>query len=154
MNPIPHPHHFSTGRVCVNSENEANDVVDKITGYESHENYGFWKKKIMYVADDGWTTEQNQGQEGSFHTSQSEEIAEQYTPKDYEKKKIYIVTYPTVKTPEGRRKPGANADIVREWNDGKLVVNKEKIMKKEIIKRILILVPLLLILSNFSFVVF
>ncbi|MCX6164596.1 MAG: C25 family cysteine peptidase, partial [Ignavibacteriae bacterium] len=37
--------------------------------------------------------------------------------------KIYIVTYPTVITPSGRRKPGANADIIKGWNEGRLVIN-------------------------------
>jgi hypothetical protein len=77
----------------------------------------------MYCADDGWTTENYLGQEGEIHVSQSEDIAELYTPKDYEKEKIYIVTYPTVITPQGRRKPGANVDIIKGWNEGRLVIN-------------------------------
>ena len=114
---------FATGRVCVNSEEEANIIVDKILQYESPLNNGIWKKKIMYVADDGWTTEQNQGQENTIHTYQSEDIAEGFTPLDFEKEKIYIVTYPAIITPQGRRKPGANVDIINGWNDGRLVIN-------------------------------
>ena len=123
LSPTPCRPDFSTGRICVNSENDANNVVDKIVGYESNQNKGFWKKKILYIADDGWTPQSNQGQEGSIWTLQSEEIAEQYTTKDFEKEKVYIVTYPAVFTPEGRRKPEANADIIKKWNEGKLVVS-------------------------------
>jgi len=111
---------FSTGRTCINSAEDANIIVNKILEYESPQNIGIWKKKIMYVADDGWTTH---GNDGSDHTDQSEYIAEYCTPKDFEKKKIYIVTYPAIITPQGRRKPGANVDIIKGWNDGRLVIN-------------------------------
>jgi len=114
---------FYHGRINLNSLSDANAIIDKIIAYESPDNFGIWKKKIMYVADDGWTTESNQGQEGNVHTQQSEDIAENYTPKDFEKEKIYIVTYPTVITPQGRRKPGANIDIINGWNEGRLVIN-------------------------------
>lgn len=123
--PSPEPVHpdFYHGRLNINNLAEANIAIDKIIRYESVENFGIWKKKIMYVADDGWTTSANQGEEGSMHTDQCEIIAETYTPKDFEKEKIYIVTYPTVITPSGRRKPGANIDIIKGWNEGRLVIN-------------------------------
>ncbi len=114
---------FSNGRFCINTLSEANAIVDKIIQYESNTNIGIWKKKIMYVADDGWTTENNQGEEGSLHTDQCERLAEYYTTKDFEKEKIYIVTYPSIITPQGRRKPGANVDIIKGWNEGRLLIN-------------------------------
>ena len=114
---------FSNGRFCVNSLPEANSTVDKIIEYESNTNIGSWKKEIMYVADDGWTTENNQGEEGPLHTDQCERLAEYHTPKDFEKEKIYIVTYPAIITPQGRRKPGANVDIIKGWNEGRLLIN-------------------------------
>jgi hypothetical protein len=77
----------------------------------------------MYVGDDGWTTENNQGEEGDLHTRQCETIAETYTTKDFEKEKVYIVSYPAVITPQGRRKPGANIDIIKGWNEGRLLIN-------------------------------
>lgn len=124
---FPTPHEvrtdFASGRFCVNSLQDANSIVDKIIQYESTQNIGIWKKKIMYSADDGWTTENNQGQEGSMHTDQCERLAENYTTKDFEKEKIYIVSYPTVITPQGRRKPGANVDIIKGWNEGRLLIN-------------------------------
>ena len=123
--PSPSPCYpdFSSGRICVNTLESANTIINKVLEYESSLNYGIWKKKIMFVADDGWTTEMNQGQEGNQHTEQSEAIAENYAPKDFEKEKIYIVTYPAIITPQGRRKPGANIDIIKGWNEGRLVIN-------------------------------
>lgn len=114
---------FATGRFCINNLSEANATIDKIIQYESNSNIGIWKKKIMYVADDGWTTENNQGEEGSLHTDQCERLAENFTTKDFEKEKIYIVTYPAIITPQGRRKPGANTDIIKGWNEGRLLIN-------------------------------
>ncbi|MBN1632546.1 MAG: type IX secretion system sortase PorU [Ignavibacteria bacterium] len=121
--PEPAVPDFATGRLCINSINEANIAVDKIIDYENSITNASWKKKLMYVADDGWTTSSPNGEEGSMHTDQCEVIAEIFTPKDFEKEKIYIVTYPTVITPQGRRKPGANVDIIKGWNDGRLVIN-------------------------------
>ncbi|HEX2788073.1 MAG TPA: type IX secretion system sortase PorU [Ignavibacteria bacterium] len=114
---------FSWGRLCVNSLQEANDVVSKIICYENPANYGIWKKKIMYVADDGWTTTYTNGEEGALHTSQCEIVAEQCTPPDFEKDKVYLVNYPAIYTPQGRRKPGVNEAIIKGWNEGRLVIN-------------------------------
>ncbi|MBL8007129.1 MAG: type IX secretion system sortase PorU [Ignavibacteria bacterium] len=114
---------FSTGRVCINSTAEANIIVDKIAAYQDPVNFDSWKNSNMYVADDGWTTEQITGGEGNLHTYQCEEVAQNHTPKHVKKEKVYIVSYPTEITPQGRRKPGANNDIIKYWNDGKLVIN-------------------------------
>jgi hypothetical protein len=111
---------FSVGRFSIISLNDANSIIYKIQAYESTSTFGKWKKKNMYVADDGWTTI---GNDRSIHTDQCERIAELFTPHDFEKEKIYIVSYPTVITPQGRRKPGANVDIIKGWNDGRLVIN-------------------------------
>lgn len=114
---------FSAGRICSNSEEEANIFVDKILAYEDPANFDKWKNTNLYVGDDGWTTEQPQGQEGSLHTDQCEDVAQNHSPSFIKKDKIYIVSYPTVITPQGRRKPGANDDVIKGWNTGKLVIN-------------------------------
>jgi len=119
-NPEPVRTDFASGRFCVNSIQDANAIVDKVIQYESNQNTGNWKKKIMYCADDGWTTE---GNDRTMHTDQCELLAEAYTTKDFEKEKIYIVAYPTVITPQGRRKPDANKQIIKGWNEGRLLIN-------------------------------
>lgn len=119
-NPQPVVPSFSIGRLCINSLSEANTCIDKIIEYESPSNNGNWKTHNMYVADDGWTPYAN---DGSDHTRQSEDIAELFTPKIYEKQKIYIAAYQTVMTGAGRRKPQANIDIIDGWNEGRLVIN-------------------------------
>lgn len=114
---------FASGRLCVNSLVEANNVVDKIIAYEDPQNFDKWRNLNMYVADDGWTTDNTGGQEGSLHTDQCEDVAQNHTPAHVKKEKIYIVSYPSEFTPQGRRKPGANSDIIKGWNDGRLVIN-------------------------------
>ncbi|MEO8666107.1 MAG: type IX secretion system sortase PorU, partial [Ignavibacteria bacterium] len=114
---------FSSGRLPVNTIEQANIVVDKIISYEDPLNYGKWRNEATYVADDGWTTEATQGEERSVHTDQCEDVAQNHTPNFIRKNKIYIVSYPTEITPQGRRKPGAYADVIRHWNDGRLIIN-------------------------------
>lgn len=121
--PIPSRPDFGTGRLCATSDAEANTYVDKIIAYEDPANFDRWRDKIMYIADDGWTTENTLGQEGSLHTGQCEDVAENHTPKYFEKEKVYIVSYPAIYTPQGRRKPDVNPVIVKGWNEGRLVIN-------------------------------
>ncbi|MBX7041960.1 MAG: type IX secretion system sortase PorU [Ignavibacteria bacterium] len=114
---------MASGRFCVNSLEEANNVVDKVIAYEDPVNFDKWRTEVMYVADDGWTTENTGGQEGSLHTDQCEDVAQNHSPGYIYKDKVYIVTYPSEITPQGRRKPGVNSDIVKKWNEGRLVIN-------------------------------
>ncbi|CAN5410026.1 type IX secretion system sortase PorU [soil metagenome] len=121
--PTPVVPDFSSGRLCVNSDAEGNIAVDKIISYENPATFDKWRDKLLFVADDGWTTEATHGEEGDLHTAQSEQLAELHTPPYFEKEKIYIVTYPAIYTPQGRRKPQVNIDIVNSWNEGRLVIN-------------------------------
>ncbi|MBS1516491.1 MAG: type IX secretion system sortase PorU [Bacteroidetes bacterium] len=114
---------FASGRLNANSLEDVNNYIDKIIQYENPANFDKWRNEVLYIADDGWTTENTQGQEGSLHTDQCEDVAQNNSPKYLKKNKIYIVSYPTEITPQGRRKPGANVDIIKNWNDGKLVIN-------------------------------
>ena len=75
----------------------------------------------MFVADDEKTTAP--GCEGIFHLSQCEALAEQYSPPFIDKIKTYLATYPTVITPQGRRKPSVNSDIAKYWTDGVLNIH-------------------------------
>lgn len=111
------------GRLPVNSSEEANVAVDKILAYENPATFDKWRTECLYIADDGWTTENVNGEEGSLHTDQCEDVAQNYSPGYLKKNKIYIVSYPSEFTPQGRRKPSANTDIIREWNEGKLIIN-------------------------------
>lgn len=108
------------GRIPARSLEEANNYLNKVDCYEDAAFNGTWKNTAIFVADDGRTS---YGNDGSQHTDQCELLAESYTPPVIDKKKIYLVTYPTVITSQGRRKPDCNKDIVEYWNQGGIMLN-------------------------------
>jgi hypothetical protein len=108
------------GRITARSLEEANNYLNKVDCYEDPSYNGYWKNKAVYVADDGRTS---YGNDGSQHTDQCELLAEFFTPQVIEKKKLYLVTYPTVITSQGRRKPDCNKDIAKYWNEGCIMLN-------------------------------
>lgn len=110
---------LGVGRLPAQTLEEADDVIQKIITYEADVDFDPWKNRVTFVADDGLTT---RGDDGSTHTSQSEAIANQL-PVEIEQRKIYIVSYPTENTAQGRRKPDAARDILDQINDGTLIIN-------------------------------
>ncbi len=108
------------GRIPARSLEDANNYLNKEDAYEDPVNNGVWKNTAVFVADDGRTS---YGNDGSQHTDQCELLAETYTPPVIDKRKIYLVTYPTVITSQGRRKPDCNRDIVDFWNEGCIMLN-------------------------------
>lgn len=111
---------LAIGRLAVRSASEANVVVDKIIEYETNPVLDPWKMRITYIADDGPAGPRED--DGTMHTTHAEDVAA-VTPNSIEKRKIYIVEYPTVITSIGRRKPAANQAIVSQMNAGSLIVN-------------------------------
>jgi hypothetical protein len=110
----------SIGRLPARSAQEASVMVNKIISYETTAPVDSWGNTFTFVADDGLSTGND---EGNRYTQETETLAEIYTPKSYEKKKIYIVEYPTVNSASGRRKPNANTAIIDAINQGTLITN-------------------------------
>ena len=108
------------GRLPVNSAEEAAAAVDKIIAYETSTPVDPWRNRVLFIADDGLTSQRD---DGALHTNQAEVLSLAYTPASVEKKKIYIVEFPTVNSSSGRRKPTANAAIIDAMNRGSLLVN-------------------------------
>ncbi|MGH2567142.1 MAG: type IX secretion system sortase PorU, partial [Bacteroidota bacterium] len=111
---------LALGRLPVRSAAEADSMVSKIINYETASPFGSWRNRVTFVADDGLTST---GDELSLHTNQSEVLAQNYTPASFDRRKIFIVEYPTVTSATGRRKPDANAAIVDAINNGTLIIN-------------------------------
>jgi len=112
---------LAIGRINVQSAAEGDVVIDKIIKYETGLEKGLWRNNITLVADDG---PQEVGiDDGSIHTSQSENLANTKIPKYFDLDKIYLVAYPTVYTGLGRRKPDVNKAIINAINDGTLILN-------------------------------
>ena len=108
------------GRIPVLSVDEANNVVDKIIQYETGSELEPWKNRVTFVADDGYTSYSDT--DGNQHTDQSEKLAANL-PVELEQDKIYIVSYRTENTAQGRRKPEAAEAIIDRINAGTLIIN-------------------------------
>jgi hypothetical protein len=111
---------IAIGRIPARSGDEAKSMVDKIIEYETNSPFDTWRNRITFVADDGLTSS---GDDGSIHTSQAEDLADNHTPDSFEKDKIYLSMYPTVLSATGRTKPQVNKDIVAAINRGTLLLN-------------------------------
>gem|GEM_PF-54379 len=120
LNPANPRVSLAIGRLAANSVKEATIVVDKIIRYETQSATDPWRNRVTYVADDGLTSTRD---EGSIHTYQSEILAQHFTPPSIEKRKIFIIEYPTTSSASGRRKPEANRAIIDAINRGTLIIN-------------------------------
>lgn len=112
---------MSIGRITVQTQEEAEIVVNKIIEYEHNTDFGLWRSTVLFVADDGLTS--GGATDGVIHTFQSETLANYYTPDFIDKRKLYLVAYPTVYTSVGRRKPEASKALVDFINRGVAIVN-------------------------------
>ncbi|HUI30926.1 MAG TPA: type IX secretion system sortase PorU [Candidatus Acidoferrales bacterium] len=114
---------MSLGRLPARSEQDANAIVSKIQQYEQNPNYGSWRNLVTFVGDD-----HDNNTADSVITDfmiDSEDLANNltYTPPDLDRRKIYLISYPTIVSTQGIRKPDAAADLVNQINEGTLVVN-------------------------------
>jgi len=108
------------GRLSITSIEEAEIVVNKIISYETELNKGLWRNKITLLADDGLTSDTN---DGPTHTRQSEDLSRDYIPQSFDRNKIYLSNYQTINTGLGRRKPDCNAALIDAINNGTLIFN-------------------------------
>ena len=120
LNPSDYRTSMPIGRIPARSRQDAAAMVDKIISYETASPFDPWRKRVTFVADDDITST---GMEANLHTPQAESLANLFTPDAYEKKKIYLIEYPTVNSAVGRRKPDVNKAIVDELNQGTLIIN-------------------------------
>ncbi len=111
---------LSIGRLNINSNSDAENVINKIIYYENQEDKGNWRNLITLVADDGKTSK---GDDGNIYTAQSENLAGTIIPSSFDLNKIYLAEYPAVITGEGRRKPEVNKAIIDAMNAGTVLVN-------------------------------
>ncbi len=111
---------LAISRITCQTNQDAQDYVDKVIKYEQDKDFGTWRNQITLVADDGLTTKAN---DRSTHTDQSETLANRFIPASFNLDKIYLPSYPTVITSFGRTKPEVNRAIIKAVNDGTLILN-------------------------------
>ena len=108
------------GRITSKNITQANNYINKVIQYENNMEKGSWRNLITLIADDGKTTN---GDDGKIHTAGSEILAAIHTPKSIDIKKIYLAEYPATITASGRRKPLVNEAIIKAMNEGTILVN-------------------------------
>lgn len=99
----------------VRTAGEIARITNKIKDYESSNNFGSWHNNITFVADDEFGAFDNE----TFHTTQTEDLANNHTPAFINRDKIYMWEYPFV----NNEKPAVNDKIVESINRGSILVN-------------------------------
>ncbi len=104
------------GRLPVSTVKEAEQMVEKIIGYDNLSNQGSWRNQICFIGDD---------EDGNLHMRQSDELArsvnENYPA--YNINKIFLDAYPQERTASGDRYPDVVRNINNQVNRGALIIN-------------------------------
>jgi hypothetical protein len=120
--PQNHTLEIGVGRLPVKSLEESRHVVDKIIAYDtSTSTLGYWRKQIVFVADDG----NNVDGFSELHQRQANDLAELIEVKDpaFDAKKLFMGSY--VKSLKGSTEevPEMTADIIRSFDRGSVIIN-------------------------------
>lgn len=121
----PPQHHtldVGIGRLPITSIDQARSVVDKIIDYDtSQKTYGAWRKKIVFVADDG------NSDDGftSLHQYQADQLATsiEETHSAFDARRLFMGSYNKVVQPNGETVPEMADDIKRSFDQGALIIN-------------------------------
>ena len=105
---------IAVGRMIVRSEDEARTAVDKLEKYITQPDYGYWKNRIMFVADD----ENN----GAFMTQSNLmiETARAHGGEDMAYNYVYIDAFDAVYEGRQRTYPDARDKMYNTLNEGVL----------------------------------
>lgn len=110
------------GRLPVTSLEEARNVVDKIISYDTNrKTLGSWRKRIVFVADDG----NSEDDFTSLHQYQADQLATEVET-DYPAlyaQRIFMGSYKKNIQPNGETVPEMADDIKRCFDQGALVIN-------------------------------
>ena len=103
------------GRISVSTVEEAETILKKILHYDDLAAvHGDWKTDLLLFADDEeWSYIEN----SETYYRMSDTLCPPLTAK-----KVYCGAYPVVSTTSGVEIPGANADVMRAFDDGALAV--------------------------------
>jgi hypothetical protein len=111
---------IAIGRLPVVSPAEADIVSQRIVAYESSPEHATWKNKVIMIADDEFSKTTDFDFTFIFDAEEMCSYTEsRVLPRYLDIKKIYLRQYPFF----GNVKPAAKADLLKEWNEGALVVN-------------------------------
>ena len=112
-----HTMDIAIGRLPVKTEKEAADVVNKIIEYETgRSTYGNWRKKIVFVADDG---------DVNTHQNQADQMATEISLNhpEIDTRKIYLDAFEQVRLPAGEASPDTEKKLLEALDRGALIIN-------------------------------
>lgn len=116
ISPLKEKPDCGVGRITVTTVSQARGVVDKLIHYINNEYAGAWKNVICMMADDG---------NANIHMKDADSVSvrmgELYP--DYNIRKIYWDSYGREESGAGHSYTGAYRDIVKQVDDGALVMN-------------------------------
>lgn len=122
---------LAIGRFPVQTSEETENVVEKIIEYDTTPVWNQsqahpledWRNIVTMVGDDEYHNSSSRDE--TMHTKDAETIMESYIPNSFNKEKIYIIEYPTIKDPSisGFRKPTATEALIKRINKGTLILN-------------------------------
>ncbi len=107
---------IAVSRIPVKTFDEAQSAVNKIIHYSLNSEFGDWKNRIMFMADDA---------DGNLHQEQADSLALVLSAGFgvININKNYLDFYELVQTPEGPRYPVANEKLNNAIDDGLLILN-------------------------------
>ncbi|HEY0656758.1 MAG TPA: type IX secretion system sortase PorU [Chryseosolibacter sp.] len=119
---VNHTIDIGVGRLPVTSVEEATSVVDKLIRYDTdNKNIGSWRKKIVFVGDDG----NNEDGFTSLHQSQADQLSkfiETLNP-GIDSRRLFIGTYEKTVKPNGETVPELTDEISRSFDLGAIIMN-------------------------------
>lgn len=121
----PAQHHsmdVGVGRLPVTSVEEAANVVDKIIHYDTNrKTLGSWRKKIVFVADDG-NSEDNFTSLHQYQAHQLATLLDVNIPA-VDARRLFMGSYKKHVQPNGETVRGLEDDIKRSFDEGALIIN-------------------------------
>ncbi|MCD4696169.1 MAG: type IX secretion system sortase PorU, partial [Bacteroidales bacterium] len=106
------------GRIPSQTIEEAKIAVDKIFSYISkgEPQFGDWRNKICIIADD---------EDGNLHLEQADSLIDGFgfVPENFNKLKIYLDAHVQEQTPSGDRYPDVHKKLMKQMEEGALIVN-------------------------------
>ena len=108
---------LGVGRLPANTQEEAQQMVDKTIAYMSGSKYGDWRRQIVFLADDG--------DANMLHTWQADSVAQGVRKQamDFAVNKMYLEAYQQEIMASGERYPIAKNKLDNFFKNGMLVFN-------------------------------
>lgn len=107
---------IAVGRLPLNSNTDAKNIVDKIIFYHQNIKKGNWKNNVVFLADD---------EDGNLHMRDSNDLTKKVESihPEYVIHKIYLDAFKQLKLGSGATYPDAKKDFDKQLNDGAIMVN-------------------------------